>query len=131
MRRARHPLLLLLAVIVFVQAATVAVVVLYLITQLLVSIPESYVGAIALVVITAAAAVFLVALAASILRARSWVRGAVVTWQILQIAVAIGCFQGAIAQPVVGVALLVPSLAALLLLFTPPVLRATVRSDED
>jgi len=131
MRRARHPLLLLLAVIVFVQAATVAVVVLYLITQLLVSIPESYVGAIALVVITAAAAVFLVALAASILRARSWVRGAVVTWQILQIAVAIGCFQGAIAQPVVGVALLVPSLAALLLLFTPPVLRATVRSNED
>jgi len=131
MRRARHPLLLLLAVIVFVQAATVAVVVLYLITQLLVSIPESYVGAIALVVITAAAAVFLVALAASILRARSWVRGAVVTWQILQIAVAVGCFQGAIAQPVVGVALLVPSLAALLLLFTPPVLRATVRSDED
>ena len=61
------------------------------------------------------------------LRGSPWVRGATVVWQVLQIAVAVGAFQGFFARPDIGWLLLVPALAALVLLFTPPVV---ARDDE-
>jgi hypothetical protein len=48
---------------------------------------------------------------------------------VLQIAVAIGCFQGLFARPDIGWALLVPAVLALVLLFTPPVVAATARRE--
>ncbi|THG30652.1 hypothetical protein [Naasia lichenicola] len=84
-------------------------------------------GSIALIGIAVIAAIFLVALTIATFRARPWIRGAVVTWQLIQIACAIGCFQGILAVPSVGWALLVPALIALVLLFTPSVVAATRR----
>jgi hypothetical protein len=49
------------------------------------------------------------------------------TWQLLQIAVAIGCFQGVFAVPSLGWALLAPAVVAILLLLSPPVVAATRR----
>ena len=93
--------------------------------------PASLPSAIALAVLTAVAAVFLGYLAVAVLRGRTWVRGAVLTWQVLQVAVAIGCFQGYFARPDIGWVLLVPALIAVGLLFTTPVMAATTRSRED
>ena len=52
------------------------------------------------------------------------------TIQILQIAVAVGCFQGLVARPDLGWALLIPAIVAGVLALTPSVVRATVRNTE-
>lgn len=124
----KHPLLLVLAVIVFAECALMGAAAVYLIVELLIDIPTSFASAIALTVLVVIAAIWLAVIGVNTLRGAPWVRGAIVTWQILQIAVAVGAFQGLFARPDIGWALLIPALAALLLLFTRPVVAATTRA---
>jgi hypothetical protein len=124
----RHPLLVALAVIVFAECALMGAAAVYLIVELLVDVPTSFASAIALTVLVVIAAVWLAVIGVNTLRGAPWVRGAIVTWQILQIAVAVGAFQGLFARPDIGWALLIPAIAALLLLFTRPVVSATTRA---
>lgn len=125
---ARHPFVVALAVLIFAQCALLVVAIGYLVIELIVATPDSYASAVALTVLTAIAAVWLAVIGVNVLRGNPWVRGATVVVQILQIAVAIGCFQGAFARPDLGWLLLIPAIAALILLFSPPVLAATTRS---
>jgi hypothetical protein len=126
-----NPALGALAIIVFAESLLMAVATIYLVIEILSAASTSLASAIALAVLTAVAAAFLAHLAISVLRGRTWVRGAVLTWQLLQVAVAIGCFQGFFARPDIGWFLLVPALVAVGLLFTAPVMAATTRSRED
>ena len=127
-RRAQwHPLLTVLAVLLFAECALLTAAAGYLVIELLVAVPESYPSAIVLTVLTAAAAGWLGAIAVGVLRRRSWTRGAATVWQVLQGGVAVACFQGIFAQPVVGWLLLVPAIAVLGLLFSPPVVAALRR----
>ena len=87
--------------------------------------PDSYPAAIGLLVITALGAVWLGVVAVSTVRGRAWIRGAVVTVSVLQIAVAIGSFQGLFARADVGWLLLAPAVAMLALLFSRSVVAAT------
>ncbi len=123
----RHPLLITLAVIVFAEAALLAVAALWLILELLVDVPSSIASALALTALVILAAVWLAIVGGNTLRAAPWVRSAIVVWQVLQIAIAIGCFQGFFARPDIGWALLLPALFALILVFTRPVMAATAR----
>ncbi len=125
---ARHPFVVALAVLTFAQCALLVVAIGYLVIELIVATPDSYASAVALTVLTAIAAVWLAVIGVNVLRGNPWVRGATVVVQILQIAVAIGCFQGAFARPDLGWLLLIPAIVALILLFSPPVLAATTRS---
>ena len=118
-----------LAVLVFAECVLLVAATLYLVVEMLVATPESYASAIALTVLTAIAALWLGVIGVNMLRGRAWTRAAAVVWQVLQIAVAIGCFQGLFARPDVGWALLVPALAVLVLLFTKPVIAATARRE--
>jgi hypothetical protein len=124
----RHPLVIALAVLVFAECALLIAATIYLVIELLVASPSSLASALALTVLTAIAAVWLGVIAVNILRGSPWVRGATVVWQVLQIAVAVGSFQGLFAQPAIGWALLIPAVMVLVLVFTPPVVRATRRS---
>src|SRR3954469_13208063 len=119
-RAQRHPLLTFLTVLLFAECALLVVATVYLLVELLTVVPASYPSAIALTALTAVAAGWLAAIAIGTLRNRPWIRGAAIVWQVLQGAVAIGCFQGAFAQPEIGWFLLVPALLVLVLLFTPP-----------
>lgn len=123
----KNPLLVILAIIVFAECALLTVATIYLVVEIFVDTPSSYASALFLTVLTAIAAIWLGFIGVHILRGSPWVRGATVVWQILQIAVAIGCFQGFFARPDLGWALLLPALAALVLLFTKPVIEATRR----
>ena len=125
----KHPVVIVLAGLVFAECALIATATIYLVVEILVATPASSASAIALTVLTAIAAVWLALIAVNILRGRAWVRGATVVWQVLQIAVAIGCFQGLFARPDIGWALLIPAIVALVLVFTPPVVAATARRD--
>lgn len=119
--------MLLLVVLLFMECALLAGATVYLVIELLTATAASLASALALTVLTAIAAVWLGFIATNALRGRAWTRGAAVVWQVLQGAVAIGCFQGIFAQPTVGWLLLVPALAVLVLLFTPPVVSAISR----
>ncbi|GLK17727.1 hypothetical protein GCM10017602_22090 [Herbiconiux flava] len=109
------------------EALVMAGVVVWLLIELLTEQPASYETALAIVVLAAIAAVFLAFAAIHTLRAAAWTRAGTLTWQLFQIVIAIGCFQGIVATPVVGWWLLVPALLALVLLFTPSVVAATRR----
>jgi hypothetical protein len=126
----RPPALLVLAVILFLESALVTGLAAWLLIELLTVTPESFTTAVAILVLTLLAAIWVIVTAVGILRRRSWARASAVTIQILQIAVAVGCFQGLVARPDLGWALLVPALVAGVLALLPSVVRATVRNIE-
>ena len=130
-RSRKHPLVVVLAVLVFAECALMIAASVYLVVELLVATPASFPSAVALTILTVLAAIWVGVIAVNILRGSPWVRGATVVWQVLQIAVAVGCFQGLFARPDIGWALLIPALVVLVLLFTPPVLAATARRDPE
>jgi hypothetical protein len=125
--RRRPALLTLLAVVVGVEALALAGVVVWLLLELLTEQPASVATALAFVVLVAIAAVFLGFAAVHTLRAAPWTRAGTLTWQLFQIVIAIGCFQGLVGTPATGWWLLVPAVLALVLLFTPSVVEATRR----
>ncbi|MGV8851237.1 MAG: hypothetical protein ACOH1M_01560 [Rhodoglobus sp.] len=124
-----HPNVVVLALIIFLESGVLFAALGYLIFELSSETPQSYPSAIALSVLTALAAVWVAVIAISVLRHQAWIRGAAVVWQVLQISVAIGSFQGIFARPDVGWLLLIPAIAVLVLLFTKPVLAATTRRE--
>jgi hypothetical protein len=125
----RHGYVVALAALLFAECALLATATGYLLVELIVATPSSVPSALALLALTAIAAVWLGFIAGNVLRGRAWTRGAAIVWQVLQGAVAIGCFQGIFAQPTIGWLLLVPALVVIVLLFTPPVVAALSRRD--
>ncbi|SDH19815.1 hypothetical protein SAMN04515691_2819 [Leifsonia sp. 98AMF] len=129
-RPSRPPLLTVLTVILALETVLVVGVACWLVYELLTQKPESYPSAVAIAVLVLLAAAWLIATLVGILRLRSWARASALTIQILQLAVAIGCFQGFYARPDVGWALLVPAVVAGVLAVSPAVVRATARNME-
>jgi hypothetical protein len=121
------PMLKVLAGVLFVEAAAMAVITVLTVLEALTEPTASPGGGIALAVLAALAVVFLVVLAVGTMRGRSWVRGPAFTWQLLQLAVAAGAFQGAFARPDIGWLLLIPAVVGIALLFVPSVMNATRR----
>jgi hypothetical protein len=129
-REAGHPpLLIALAVLLFAEAALLGAVVIWLVVELVAARPTSYLSAVAILVLVALSAAWVLATAIGTLRGRSWIRGSAVTWQVMQIAIAAGCFQGLYARPDLGWALLVPSIIGILLAISPQVVAATRRAE--
>src|SRR5690606_12116133 len=102
---------------------------LFLLFELVVDEPTSLASAIAIFVMTAAAAVWLVAVTLAVWRGRSWSRGAALFWQLVQLAIAFGSFQGVFARADIGWFLLVPAVIVIVLLFARSVMLATARRD--
>jgi hypothetical protein len=126
----RPALLTVLTLILALEAALVTVVAVWLLVDLLTVRPGSYPSAVAITVLAFLAAAWVVATVVGLLRRRSWARASTLTIQILQVAVAVGCFQGFYARPDLGWALLVPAVVAGVLAVTPSVVRATARNTE-
>lgn len=123
--------LVALSALLFLESAALVVAAVVLILELLTQRPDSVVTAVALIVLVALGAVFLAVVAVHALRGRYWIRGATMTWQILQILVAISSFQGVFGRADIGWALLIPAVLVIILLFTPGVRAATRRPDPE
>lgn len=123
--------LILLVVVLWIEFALLAGVSLFLMYELVAEVPTSYASAVAILVLAVIAAVWLAVLAINAMRARPWVRSGTVVWQILQIAVAVGFFQGEFARPDLAWALLAPAVIAIVLVFSRPVIRAMARHEGD
>ena len=133
-RSARGPRPALLWVVIVLLAAEfllVAATAVFLLVELLVARPDSYPSAVAIVVLTLLATAWLGAIVLGALRGRAWIRGAAIVWQVLQFAVGIGSLQGVFANPTIGLALLVPAVAVVVLLLVPSVVAATSARDQE
>ncbi|RLQ81491.1 hypothetical protein [Mycetocola zhadangensis] len=113
----------------FLEALALVALVLVLVFDILTQPAASVASAIALTVLVVIAAVFVSAVAVALARRSPWSRGAAVVWQLVQLAIAVGAFQGVTAQPAWGWAILVPSVIALILLFTRSVMIILRRPD--
>ena len=106
--------------ILLLEAAALAAVVVWLVIDLVALTPSSYATAIALLVLVVIAAVWVGAVAVASLRRAPWSRAGAIVWQVLQVSIAVGAFQGLFARPDVGWLLLVPAITVIgLLLWTP------------
>ena len=120
----RSPLVALLVVLVSIEALLVTAGAIYFLSRIFLETPESLSGAIVIFAISLVIAIGLVATAIGTFRARSWTRGAIVTWQILQFAVATSFIQGIQVWQPVGWLLIVFAVGTAVLLFTRPVVAA-------
>ncbi|HEX6955796.1 MAG TPA: hypothetical protein VF156_13050 [Agromyces sp.] len=118
------------SVLLFAEAAALAAITAWLIVDLVVLQPTSFATAVALIVIAALAAAWVAAIAVASVRRAPWSRAAAIVWQVLQLSIAVGAFQGLFARPDIGWALLIPSVTVIGLLLWRPV-RAAYARDED
>lgn len=119
--------LLVVSGILLLEAAALAAVVVWLVIDLLALAPSSYATAIALLVLVVIALVWVGAVAIASLRRAPWSRAAAIVWQVLQLSIAVGAFQGLFARPDVGWLLLVPAITVIGLLLWAPVRLAYTR----
>lgn len=130
MNAGKRPIqVLMLAALLGLESLVLGVASVFLAVELVVDVPASYPSAVALLVLAVIATVWLVALLVHVLRGAAWTRAGIVVWQVLQLAIAVGLFQGETARPDIAWAILVPSVAALALVFSTPVRAATFRRD--
>lgn len=112
--------LIVISGILLLEAAALVAMTIWLLVDLFALEPSSYATAIALLVLVAIAALWVGAVAVASLRRAPWTRAGAIVWQILQISVAVGAFQGLFARPDIGWLLLVPAVTVVgLLLWTP------------
>jgi hypothetical protein len=90
----RGPWVIMLCVLMSIEAMLVTGGALYFLSRIFLETPENLSGAIVIFAITLIIAFGLVATAIATFRGQSWTRGAIVTWQILQFALATSFIQG-------------------------------------
>ena len=119
--------LAVLAVVISVEAILVLIATVLMIAQFAVQGAKVEVDGVAVVVCLVIGCLWVVTAALGAWLARTWARGLIITWQLIQLAVGVGAMQGLLAGPLVGVVLLVLGLAGIVLVLTPGVSRAMGR----
>jgi drug/metabolite transporter superfamily protein YnfA len=102
----------------------IAIVVTYVIATLAGEV-KSLPTMLALAVLGLVLAVWLAFVAKALASGRRWARNGAIFWQLVQLTVAWGSFTGEFANPIIGVGLILPSLAVIALLFGKSVFAAT------
>ena len=126
MKKFREPVLLyVLAALILLEGAALVVATIYLVVEIFTAQSSSIASAVAYAATAAVAAVLVLFVGRSALRARPWIRGATVCIAVLQLLVAYSII--ITKEPAVGWVLVVPAVAMLVLLFSRPVMRATTR----
>ncbi|MDQ0895464.1 hypothetical protein [Agromyces ramosus] len=118
------------SIVLVLEALAVTGVAIWLIVDLFSLQPSSYATAIALIVIVMIGAIWIGATAVASFARAPWSRAAAIVWQVLQLSVAVGAFQGLFARPDLGWALLVPAITVIGLLLWTPVRIAYARPED-
>lgn len=109
----RHSVVIFLGVLVSIEAVLVAAGAIYFLSRIFLETPDNFTGAMVIFGITVIIAAGLIWAAVATFRGQSWTRGAIITWQILQFAVAISFIQGIQTWQPVGWGLLCLSVTSL------------------
>lgn len=130
MRDARRtPLVTLLVIIVGAEAALMVGISAFLLIELMIAPTTSIGTAIALAVLSALAAIWLVVITIGAWRGRPWTRGGALVWQFMQVAVGVGSIQGFLPRPDIAAWLILPAVVAIILLLTPSVSEHLARTE--
>ncbi|UOE44545.1 hypothetical protein [Agromyces larvae] len=116
-------------VLLALEALAMVAVLGWLVVDLFSLQPSSYATAIALIVLVVIGTLWVAGCAIGAFRLAPWTRGAAIVWQVLQVSVAVGAFQGLFARPDIGWLLLVPAVVVAGLLLWNPVRLAFTRRD--
>ncbi len=114
------------ALVVALEALALAAAAIWFIVGILTSTPASLPSAIFMIVLLAGLAAGLGAVAVNHFRGYRWTRSAAFVWQLLMLTIAIPTLLSD--QILLGIVLLVPPLAVLVLLFTPKAVAFTLRT---
>ena len=87
---------------------------------------KSLVTSVALFALVAAATVWVFFIARGLWRGKRWARSGALFWQLVQLSVASASFSGQFGNAVIGWSLIVPSVLVLALVFSKPVVEATM-----
>ena len=113
--------------IVFIEGSVLA----YFAAQLLVGIflgqSRSLATAVSLFAIVAGVSAAVLFFAYGLFQGKRWARSAALFWQLIQLSIAAGSFSGQFGSQAIGWSLIIPSVIVLVLLFTKPVVAATMR----
>lgn len=120
----RNPLVSLLGVLVSLEALLVTAGAVYFLSRIFLETPENLSGAFVIFAISLIIAAGLIATAIGTFKEKSWTRGAIVTWQILQFFVATSFIQGIQVWQPVGWLLIVLAVGTAVLLFSRPVINS-------
>jgi hypothetical protein len=120
-----------LGIVLLFEALALAIVSVWFLVEILTTPVNSIPGSILTLALAVLATAWVAAAGVGAFRARPWVRAAALTWQLCQLAIAVGAFDGIFAQPQIGYAVLVPTVLALVLLFMPSTTAALRRDEND
>lgn len=125
----RFPLgLIIVIAVVSLEALAVAGAAAFLLIEIIAGQSKSFVTAISLFALVAAAAVWVGNIVAGLARNRRWSRSGAFFWQLVQLSIGTASFSGQFANWAIGLALIVPSAIVCVLLLTKPVVAATQQS---
>ncbi len=119
------------AVTLAIESLAVLAFGLWMLLDLFVGQAKSVPAAITLIVLYLAAGSWVAYLAVNIRKGARWARSGAIFWQTCQLFLASQSFTGRGASPVIGVALIVPSVVVLALMFSKPVLADSKRQLEE
>ncbi len=122
--------LLVLCSLLALEAATLAVVAIILLIEILSGKTDSFVAAISLFALVAGFAAWVFGIAVNLFNGRRWARSAAMFWQLIQVAIASGSFTGQFGSQAIGWAILAPSVLGLYLVFRNDVVNATLEPGE-
>jgi hypothetical protein len=122
--------LLVLCGLLALEAATLAVVAVILLIEILSGKTDSFVAAISLFALVAGFAAWVFGIAVNLFNGRRWARSAAMFWQLIQVAIASGSFTGQFGSQAIGWAILAPSVLGLYLVFRNDVVNATLEPGE-
>lgn len=112
-----------LALLVGIEAVLVSTGAVYFLNLTFTEVTSNVAGAIVIFLITALIAVGLWVSTFALLQGKSWSRGIIITWQVIQFALATSFIQGLVEWQAVGWALLVLSLGTFVLALTKSISR--------
>jgi hypothetical protein len=116
--------------VVFIEAAVLLFLGGLLVVDTMLGSAKSVPTAVALAALVLAPGIWLVFVVRALLRCRRWARNASLFWQLVQLSIASASFTGRFANPLIGSALVVTAVIVIALLFTKPVMRATLEANE-
>lgn len=128
----RFPLGLKIVIgIVTLEALAVALGATFLGLEILAGASKSFITAISLFALVAAAAVWVGNIVVGLARNRRWSRSGAFFWQLVQLSIGTASFSGQFGNWIIGLALIVPSVIVCVLLLTKPVVAATQEQSEN
>lgn len=107
----------LLGMLVSIEALLVTAGAVYFLSRIFLETPENLTGAFVIFAITLIIAAGLIATAIGTFKAKPWIRGSIVTWQIMQFAIATSFIQGIASWQPLGWALVVLSASSVAIAF--------------